>query len=829
MKNLKIWSVLLTLLVALIFFNCKKEALKVAPTVTVSSATNITANSASIGGAVTADGGDAVTARGVCWSATSTNPTTSDSKTSDGTGVGSFNSSITGLTPGLTYTAKAYAINSIGTSYSSSASFSTIAIGPTLTSVNATSITSNSANSGGNISSDGGSSVTARGVCYSTTAGPSISGNKTSDGSGIGNYTSSISGLTPGTIYYIRAYATNGAGTSYGNELTFTTSANLATISTTSVTSITSATATGGGNVSSDGGGAVTAKGICWNTTSGPTVSNSKTTDGSGTGSFTSQITGLNPGTLYYVRSYATNSAGTTYGPEISFSSTAVLPVLSTTAITSITATTASGGGNITSAGGTITARGICWGTSTNPSIADNKTFDSSGPGVYTSNLTGLSAGTTYYVRAYATNSAGTSYGPEILFTSSIVSATLTTQIITSVTTTTASCGGNITSAGGGTITARGVCWSTSTGPTTNNTKTSDGTGAGNFVSSLTGLTVATTYYVRAFATNSAGTSYGNEVVFSTAANLPTLTTATISALSYATVTSGGNISADGGGAITSRGVCWSTANNPSISDNKTTDGTGSGIFTSSVSGLTATTTYYLRAYASNSAGTSYGNQITFTTTVAPPTVTDIDGNVYNMITIGPATWIKENLKTTKYNDGTSIPLVTGNTAWANLLTPAYSWYNNDIATYKNTYGALYNWYTVNTGKLCPTGWHVPTNDDWNTLITFLGGLSTSADKLKETGTIHWISNANATNSSGFTAVPGGFRAYSLGNNGVFYNIGVGTMWWSSSADIMGGIITYVEISNDSYGRTRFSNIVNFPVAGSSAGSYGLSVRCIKD
>jgi uncharacterized protein (TIGR02145 family) len=138
------------------------------------------------------------------------------------------------------------------------------------------------------------------------------------------------------------------------------------------------------------------------------------------------------------------------------------------------------------------------------------------------------------------------------------------------------------------------------------------------------------------------------------------------------------------------------------------------------------------------------------------------------------------NLKTTKYNDGTTIPLVTDGAAWVALSTPGYCWYNNDAATYKATYGALYNWYTVNTGKLCPTGWHVPTNAEWTTLTTYLGGESVAGGKLKESGTAHWDSpNTGATNETGFSALPGGLRDQL--NGGPFINIGFGGYWRSSN------------------------------------------------
>jgi uncharacterized protein (TIGR02145 family) len=192
----------------------------------------------------------------------------------------------------------------------------------------------------------------------------------------------------------------------------------------------------------------------------------------------------------------------------------------------------------------------------------------------------------------------------------------------------------------------------------------------------------------------------------------------------------------------------------------------------------------------------------------------DADGNVYHTITIGTQTWMVENLKTTKYNDGTTIPNITDGTAWSTLTTPAYCWYNNDFVN-KDTYGALYNWYTIKTGKLCPAGWHVPTNAEWDTLLTYLGGESIAGDKLKETGTIHWTSpNTAANNSSGFTALPAGCRTYT----GLFKDIGGVSNWWSSA-----------EIDTE---RAWFRSIhyygsyVDFNV---NYKNFSFSIRCVKD
>ena len=241
--------------------------------------------------------------------------------------------------------------------------------------------------------------------------------------------------------------------------------------------------------------------------------------------------------------------------------------------------------------------------------------------GNFSSSITGLIPNMTYYVRAYATNSAGTAYGIAITFKTNpqqLQIPTITTAATAAVSATTGSSGGHISSDGGASITAKGVCWSTSQNPTTANSKTTDGTGTGSFTSSITGLITGTTYYARAYATNSVGTAYGSQISITPnlSTSIPILTTSAASAIATTSATSGGNISSDGGASVTARGVCWSTSQNPTTANSKTTDGTGTGSFTSSITGLSVNTTYYVRAYATNSEGTAYGSNLFTTNTV---------------------------------------------------------------------------------------------------------------------------------------------------------------------------------------------------------------------
>jgi hypothetical protein len=593
------------------------------PSVDTSPATDITSRTATTGGNVTDDGGDPVTARGVCWSVNPDPNIVFNDHTTDGSGTGSFTSSLTGLYPGVTYHIRAYATNGIGTSYGSDLTFKTVGK-PSVTTADVSDIATDSATCGGDVTSDGGDTVTARGVCWNVNPNPTITGMHTEDGTGTGAFTSSITGLEPGGTYYVRAYATNSVGTKYGTEKVFTTLAP-PTVTTADVTNITISTATSGGEVTADGGAAVTARGVCWSRTPNPYVSGDHTTDGSGTGTFISSLADLLPGKQYYVRAYATNSAGTSYGDNKVFTTLTTTPSLTTTSITAITTTGASSGGNVTSDGGdAVTARGVCWSTSADPTTADNHTTDGSGTGTFTSSISGLSPGAHYHVRAYATNGIGTSYGGDLQFTTLPTTPALTTTAPSGVTAFAAGSGGNVTGDGGATVSARGVCWSTSPDPTTGDSHTTDGTGTGTFTSSITGLTPATQYHVRAYATNTAGTAYGADLPFTTLATTPSVTTTAITAITTTGASSGGNVTSDGGDAVSARGVCWSTSANPTTAGSHTTNGTGSGAFASSITGLTAGTQYHVRAYATNTAGTAYGADVPFTTQSDKPVINSV-------------------------------------------------------------------------------------------------------------------------------------------------------------------------------------------------------------
>ena len=295
-------------------------------------------------------------------------------------------------------------------------------------------------------------------------------------------------------------------------------------VTTQATSAVTATTATGNGTIVSLGLPAATQYGHVWATFPNPTTADSKTEKGvpTATGAYTSSITGLSQNTLYYVRAYITNSAGTFYGAEWqfgSFTTSADVPVVTTELATYVFGTNALGNGTIVNDGGSaITQHGVCWSTSANPTTADSKKENGTANfiGSFSGIMTGLTVGTLYHVRAFATNTTGTGYGADVTFTTLAAGVPMVrTDAMSSVFATTAIGNGNIIDIGGAAVTEHGHCWSTSVNPTTADSKTTKGAGAvGAFQSQITGLTAGTAYYTRAYATNSYGTAYGNNVAF---------------------------------------------------------------------------------------------------------------------------------------------------------------------------------------------------------------------------------------------------------------------------------------------------------------------------
>ena len=666
-------------------------SLQYLPTLTTASVSHVTGSSALCGGTVTDDGGAAVVTCGVCWSE-SHNPTINDNHTLDDNSTDNFTSIITGLKPNTTYYVRAYATNAAGTAYGNELTFTTPAL-PTLSTSSVSHVTDSSAVCGGTITNDGGAAVITRGVVWSESHNPTIDGNNTADSSGIGSFTSNISGLKQNTTYYVRAYATNAAGTAYGNEVSFTTK-RIAVFSVSATDSVRFSP----GNLqwsATNGGNTATTHTVAGNGTAAGTwrfAPNQWDTIGAGNINISSTYTGwidlFGWGTSGYYSKYpymtSTNSSdygngnsdisGTyydwgvynaIYNPQTNLTDapgTWRTLTKDEWVYMMNTRVTTSG---IRYAKGTVMGRaGLIivpdnWNTAiyTLDSVnTANATFNSNiisaanwtnmedagcvflpatggryGTGV---NLVGTYGGywsasyypsTGAYYLVFHLNNVNPSYNDGRFYGFSVrlvrslgtqgpEQPTLSTSSVSSITDSSAVCGGNVFNGGGVSVTARGICWDTLPHPVISGRHTVNGSGLGSFTSNITGLKPNTTYYVRAYATNAAGTAYGNELTFTTRSALPRLSTYSVSNITDSSAVCGGNVTNGGGAYISVRGVCWDTLPYPTISKSYTVNGSGTGSFTSNITGLKPGTKYYVRAYAVNSAGTAYGNQITFTT-----------------------------------------------------------------------------------------------------------------------------------------------------------------------------------------------------------------------
>ena len=670
----------------------------------------------------------------------------------------------------------------------------------------------------GEVKKHGPHIVEEMGFCYSTNNNPTIEDNKVSLEGGEGDFIINIDNLSKGIDYYIRVYAKNCFGVGYGDELMFNGEEYIEGIPellTNEITSITSSSSKSGGMIVEDQGLSVLNKGVCWSKNPNPTISDNKTNDGSGSSAFTSSLTDLDPNTTYYVRAYATNINGTGYGNELIFITQIDIPELSTSSVLDIEEDkVACGGENIFDGGSEILSKGLCWSVHSNPTIQDNFELCGEGDSDFVCDILNLNSNTTYYIRAFATNEEGTGYGNELSFKTLTGTPTIETLQIVSLEAFDVRLEGNIINDGGFLITERGVCWGKFPNPTLSGNKVINGNGIGLFSIEISNLDPNSLYYARAYAINSQGVFFGDEISFTTKKSIPIVETKPIEGIAPKSAISGGVVVNDGGADILSRGICWSQTPNPTVSDNNAPNSFGTNNYISVLSGLVPSTTYYARAFATNSEGVGYGEQLMFQTVssqiVSNPylnpnltygEVSDIDGNVYPTIQIGSYIWMAENLKTTRYNDGSEI-------LYIHLLD-----YDNDSIN-GIIYGKLYSQSAVNSGKLCPTGWRIPTTEEWDYLSRNFDGFKSTG--IADSGTGLWNSpNIGGTNETGFTGLPGGLHGT------IFYNIGDQGSWWSST-----------QTSSSSTKNDRFSLSKNLEYFIKSSGGnifHEASCRCIKD
>ena len=662
--------------------------------------------------------------------------------------------------------------------------FETLAPSPATVITNPiTKIMTNSAVAGGCVKDDGGASVTERGVVYSLSKEPTTSNYKVKSGSGVGEYTCNLTNLQDNAIYYVRAYAINSKGTVYGEERYFTTKEiTLPSVYTLNATDVSYTSASVSGNVTDDGNAEVTERGIVYSKIQNPTISDDKIRKGSGIGSFTCNLTDLQDGVTYYVRAYATNLKGTAYGEEKSFTTKTInLPTVSTSAANDISYTSATIGGSVTNDGGAnVTERGIVYSTSKEPTISNSKVKNGSGTGSFSCNLSSLQDGVTYYVRAYATNLKGTAYGEEKSFTTKTITLpTVSTSAANDISSTSAAVGGNVSNDGGATVTERGIVYSTSQNPNISNTKIKSGYGMGSFACHLTDLQDNMTYYVRAYAINSKGVAYGEQILFKTKEiTLPVVLTFTTDNVGWTTAGISGNVINDGNATITERGIVYSTSQNPNTSNRKVKNGSGIGSFSCYLSDLQEGVTYYARAYAINSKGVAYGEEVSFTTRILTGSE-----NSYTWVDLGLSVkWATCNVGATKpeeYGDyfawGETEPKECYN--WS-----TYKWCNgsyNSLTKYNDvsSYGTVDNKTILDLSDDAAYmnwggSWRMPTQAEAEELIRECHGWFTTQNGVKG-----FIFFSKKNDNSIFLPASGWYVDWALCHKGSELE------YWTSSAD----------------------------------------------
>ena len=759
---------------------------------------------------------------------------------------------------------------------------------PTVTTAPATNITTAEAQLNGSVTGVADYPVLERGFIFADNV--ALTGAVTyTDGAGDGSFQVTVPNLQVATQYFYRAYCQTAMGVTCGAVIGFVTQAELPEVHTLQVTDIKASRATCKGNVTYNGGASLTVRGVCWSTAQSPTVNDLHTVDSAGTGIFTHHLTGLTPNTTYYVRAYATNSAGTAYGEQLSFTTQPPF-------YCGIDTLTDYDGNDYH----TVEIGQQCW-------MKENLRTIHYADGSIIPVGTELSETTAYRyypndnsanvpIYGYLYNWAAVMHGAASSSANPsgvqgicpdgwhVPSEAELMQLINFVSSQSQyGCGGdnsNIVKALSSAmvwncVSTNNVCYPDFDISLNNATGFSaipiGYVGSGycefGFVNYKESCCIrSSTEHFGYYGTHGAATlairydginihpynvCYATSVrcllddsgVDSSIAVTPLVTTVKIEDITSMSARTGGFVSGSGGTPVTSRGVCWSTTPNPTVSNGHTFDGDGTGGYTSGIAGLAPGTTYYIRAYATNSAGTAYGEQRVFTTThpindsilidaqtcPGADTVTDYDGNIYHTVQIGNQCWMRENLRTTHYTDGNEIP---AGTTTSETVAYRYASYGGESSV--PTYGYLYNWVAVMHGDsasnanpsgvqgICPTGWHVPSQAEWTQLQDYVGSQSqylcgSDSTKIAKalashiwchesvTNTCAIAYNVSTNNATGFSALPAGYY---------FGSIPYGQAYiWSSNQCAFYLRDTHATVS-----------LWEYPPS-----SYGGSVRCLRD
>ena len=595
------------------------------PTLSSVIVSSVESNSALFSSSVTNNGGDPVSEVGFYYSTDEAVDVETATKVNEPYSEASFDLQANELAANTKYYVKAYAVNSAGVGYSQIVDFTTSAGAPSVTTLGATNVTSAGATLSGTVIADNGAAITERGfVWLKGSDAPTTSSNKVKVDGTTGDFIATLTDLESNQKFSFRSYAINSKGTAYGDVMTFTTVAGLPTLSAMKVSDITTTSATFTCAVTGHGGDIVSEVGFYIGKEESVDIETAlKISEAYTSDSFTLTATDLEVGTDYYVKAFTMNSVGESYSVIVSFKTVSTAPSVTTVGSSEITDSSVLLSGEVTDDNGeAVTERGFVWlkGTGT-PTTSNSKLRSDGTTGEYSATLSDLEPNQTYSYCSYAVNAKGTAYGETMTFRTEVALPEVVFVNYSDVASSSAIVSGKVTSHGGETVSEVGFLYGTTSDlDSTTSLKVTTSYTGDSFSLTLTSLTRATEYYIKPFVTNSAGTAYGEVTSFTTLPEFPVVTTNHITDITDNSAVSGGVIVDDGGGDIIAKGVVWSRSQNPMVDDSfKTEDGTGSGSYKSYLTDLTPGRTYYVRAYATNLMGTSYGDQHEFRTTGESP------------------------------------------------------------------------------------------------------------------------------------------------------------------------------------------------------------------